>query len=152
VIEGNNGNLYLNYANAYTFLEQGVVASGSFFDEVLNLDMLASDYQYSIVSLLTSRPAITNTDAGQTQLLNAINGANARAAARGFLAPGIWSGATILNLSSGQALVNGYLAQSPARSTQSTADRQARKALPIYVALIEAGAVHSLTIGVYVQQ
>ena len=155
-LEAANANLYLSFANSYTWMEQGVVASGSFFDEILNIDMLGSDMQFSVVDLLVSNPAIFQTQAGQTQILNAINGACARSAARGFISGGIWEGQTLsgngLSLTPGQSIPNGYLAQSANYSSQSTADRKARKGMPVYVAIIESGAVHSLVIGVLVQQ
>ncbi len=152
VIEGNNGNLYLSYANSYTWLEQGVVADGQFFDEILNLDMLGSDIQYSCVNLLVDNPAIMQTNPGQGQILNVVNGACGRSAARGFISGGIWEGVKILDLSPGDAIPNGYRSQSPAYATQSKANRAARQSMPVYVAIIESGAVHSILIGVYVQQ
>lgn len=152
VIEGNFGNLYLSYANSYSWIEQGTVGNGQFFDEILNLDMLGSDIQYSCVNLLVSNPAILQTNPGQGQILNAVNGACARSAARGFISGGIWTGVTILNLSAGDAIPNGYLSQSPAYATQSKSNRAARQSMPVYVAIIESGAVHSILIGVYVQQ
>lgn len=158
-IENNNGNVYLSYANTYSFLEQGKVASGQFFDEVLQLDMLASDYQYSLTNLLTSRPAVLQNDAGQSQILNVVNAANARAALRGFISQGIWEGNSIIFpgssqpvLQAGQALPNGYGSYSDKYSNQSASDRAARKSMPVYVAIIESGAVHSILIGVTVQQ
>lgn len=151
-VEGQNGNIYVNYGNAYNWLEQGVVANGQFFDEILNLDMLGSDYQYSLIDALVSSPSIGQNESGQTQLLNIVDQCNARAANRGFIAAGTWTGATILNLVAGASLPNGYLSQSPAYTTQSASDRQARKSMPIYVAIIEAGAIHSIVIGVYVQK
>lgn len=158
VIEGNNGNLYLSYANSYSWLEQGTVANGQFFDEVLNLDMLGSDYQYSCVNLLTENPSIAQTNAGQARILNAINGANARSANRGFIAAGVWEGATIYGitgtvlLANGQALPNGYSSVSDSYVNQPSSNRKARQSMPVYVGIIEAGAVHSILIGVYVQQ
>lgn len=151
-IEGNNGNLYLSYANAYNWIEQGVVADGQFFDEVLNLDMLASDIQYSCVDLLTANPVIKQNNAGQAQILNAVSGACARSAARGFISPGIWDGVQILKLNPGDSIPNGYLAQSDSYVNQNKSDHALRKSMPVYVALIESGAVHSILIGVYVQQ
>lgn len=151
-IEGANGNVYVNYANAYNWLEQGVLPNGQYFDEVLALDMLSSDIQYSIVNLLISQPSVPQTNAGQSQLLTTVSGACDRSVARGFLSPGTWSGQTVLGLTPGTPMPRGYICQSPAQSTQSTADRQARKALPIYVAFVEAGAMHSITIGCYVQR
>lgn len=151
-IEAANGNVYLNYANTYNWLEPGIMPNGQFFDEILALDMLASDIQYSCINLLISQPSIPQSNAGQSQLLTTVSGACDRSVARGFLSPGIWQGQTVLGLIPGTPLPRGYICQSPAQSTQSTADRQARKALPIYVALTEAGAMHSITVGCYVQR
>lgn len=151
-ITGNNGNVYLSYANSYQILQNGVMGSGQYFDQILNLDMVSSDYQFSIMNVLVGAGAIPQTDAGQSTLINVVNQANARAVARGFIAAGTWEGVTILNLTAGTALPDGYLTQSAPFSTQSTSDRDARKSMPIYVALIQAGAIQSVIIGVYVQQ
>ena len=155
-IEGNGGNLYLSFASSYSWLEQGTVANGQFFDEILNLDMLASDYQYSCVNLLVSNPAILQTQQGQAQIINTINQANARSAARGFLSGGIWNGATMTvgstTIAPGTPIPNGYTSLSPNYSTQSKANRALRQSMPVYVFLVESGAVHSIIIGVYVQR
>jgi len=37
-------------------------------------------------------------------------------------------------------------------ASQSQADREARESVPLYVAIKEAGAVHSVLIGVYVNR
>lgn len=152
VIEGNNGNLYLSYGNTFSFLEQGVVSNAQFFDEILNLDMLSSAIQFAIMDLLVGSPKIPQTDAGQTQLIAAVNDALEAAYVRGFIGSGVWNGVQILNLKPGQSLPKGYSVQSPPYSQQSASDRQARKSMPIYAAIIEAGAVHSVLIGVYVQR
>lgn len=151
-METSNGNVYLSYGNTYSWLEQGVMASGQYLDEVLNLDMFASDIQYSLANLLISQPSIPRTNAGQAQLLAAVNQACDRAVTRGFIAPGTWNGQQVLNLTPGTPLPKGYLVQSDSFSKQSASDRQARKAMPIYVSFVEAGAIHSLTVGVYVQR
>jgi Protein of unknown function (DUF3383) len=151
-IENNNGNVYLSYANAYTFQEQGKVANGQFADEILNLDMLSSAIQYGIMNLLTASPAVPLTDVGGTQLIGAVNEACENARQRGFLAPGVWNGVQIINLSPGDPLPSGYVSQCYPYSQQTQADRQARKAQPIYTAIHESGAVHSVLIGVYVQR
>lgn len=151
-IEGNNGNLYLSYGNSYSFMEQGVVSDGQFVDEIVNLDMLVSDMQYSVLNLLAANPAIPQTDAGETQLIHAVNQACERARVRGFIAAGVWQGQQLLNLNPGDPVPNGYLCQAQSFATQSASDRQARKAMPIYVAITEAGAIHSILIGVYVQR
>jgi hypothetical protein len=152
VIEGENGNLYLPYATAYSWLEQGVTGSGQYLDEILGLDMLVNDMQYSVANLLISQPAIPHTNAGQAQLMTAVIGACEAAVSRGWIAPGTWTGQQVLTLTAGQPLPRGYMVISDNISKQSQGDRQARKAMPIYVPLVEAGAMHSLTIGVYVQR
>jgi hypothetical protein len=150
--QGPNGNLFLNYSNSFNILEQGtMMAVNVFFDQILNLDLLASNIQYAILSLLTSMPSVPQTDSGQQLLIQAVESALDTAVNVGFIAPGIWQGQTILNLTKGQSLPAGYLVQSPKYSTISQAQMAARQAPPIYVALIEAGAVHFVTIQVLVQ-
>ncbi len=152
VIEGNNGNVYLEYGNYYTIFEQGKMANGTFFDERINLDMLVNNLQLTIMDLLYQNPKIPQTDAGVTQLIEACNEACDEAVRIGFLGPGTWTGANILNLKTGDPLPAGYLVQAPALSTQTQADRELRKSVPLYIAIKEAGAVHSVLIGVYVNR
>jgi hypothetical protein len=152
IIEGNNGNVYLNYANYYTIFEQGKMANGDFFDERINLDMFVNNLQLTIMDLLYQNPKIPQTDAGVTQLIQACNEACDEAVRIGFLGPGTWTGANVLNLKTDDPLPAGYLVQAESLSTQSQADREARESVPLYVAIKEAGAVHSVLIGVYVNR
>lgn len=147
-----NTNMYVNYQSAFNILQQGTVANAQFFDEIINLDMLVSNIQFNCMNVLVGSPAVPQTDPGETLLLQAVSQAAETARLLGFLAGGVWKGTTILNLSPGDTLPSGYLAQAPPYSTQTLSDRQARKAMPIYLAIIEAGAVHSLIVGVYVQR
>jgi len=156
---GPNGNLYINYANSFNVLEQGTMsAANQFFDEILNLDILASNIQYNIMNLLTSVPKVPQTDAGQAQLIQAVEAALAQSALTGFIAGGVWEGQNIpiptvsTGLTKGTTLPNGYWVASPKVASLSQAQIQARQAAPIYVALIEAGAVHFVTISVQVQR
>lgn len=152
-IEAQNGNVYIGYASSYTILEQGVVANGQFFDEIIGLDMLAAQMQVNVMNVFTGLPSVPQDDAGELLLKNAVDQACAAAVTRGFIAPsGTWTGQTILNLTSGTPLPKGYLIQSQPFSAQSASDRDARKGMPIYVSLIEANAIHSVTIGVTVQR
>ena len=128
------------------------MANGQFFDEIINLDMLANNIQLSVMDLLYGNPKIPDTDPGVTQIIHTINVACENAISLGFLAPGTWTGLPILNLKTGDMLPRGYMVQAPAVSTQSIADRSARKSPPIYVAIKEAGAIHSVLIGVYVDR
>lgn len=151
-IENQNGNLYLSYGNFYNWFEQGVMANGYFFDEMINLDMLVNNIQLGISDLLNSTPKVPQTEGGVTQLVHQINQACDLAVNLGFLAPGTWRGVNLLNLSTGDTLPKGYMVQAGSLADQSDADRQQRKSVPLYVAITEAGAVHSCIIGVYVSR
>ena len=153
-IENANCNLYLQYAGgAYLIEEQGVNANGQFFDEVLFLDMLAAQIQYNCMNVFVALPSIPQSDAGENLLINAVQQACVTLQTIGFIAQsGTWNGVNILNLSTGQALPKGFLVQAPPFSQQAPSDTAARKMQPIYVALIEAGAGHFLTVGVNVQR
>jgi len=154
--EGPNGNLYLNYANKFNILEQGtMMADLVFMDQMVGLDVLAANIQFNVLNKLTTLPKVPQTDAGQQILVQAVEDALAQSANTGFIAGGIWEGQTIdvgsSKLVAGTALPLGYLVLTPKYSSMSQSDIQARKAPPIYVALIEAGAVHFVTIEVLVQ-
>lgn len=148
---GNNGNIYVNYG-AFTLLTQGMVGDGQFFDEILGLDMLTAQIQFGVMDLLTELNSVPMTDAGQTQLIHAVNQACQASVLQGFIAPGVWTGIQIIDLAPGDAVTAGYLAQSYPYSTQLASARAARQAMPIYLAIIEAGAVQSILIGVTVQR
>jgi hypothetical protein len=128
------------------------MADGTFFDEKINLDMLVNNMQLTIMDLLYQNPKVPQTDAGVTQLINACNEACDEAVRIGFLGAGTWTGRNILNLQTDDPLPKGYLVQAEALSTQAQADREARESVPLYVAIKEAGAVHSVLIGVYVNR
>jgi Protein of unknown function (DUF3383) len=155
---GINCNVYVGYANAYTFLQQGTVANGDFADEILNLDMLVADMQFTTTDLFVSLPSVPQTDPGQTQIIHAVNQCCQRAVTRGYIGPGTWEGVNLLvgtngsGLSNGDPMPAGYVTLSPPYSSQSTAARAARQAMPVYCAINEAGAAQNVLIGVYVQR
>lgn len=147
---GNNGNIYVNYG-PYVTITQGMMGSGEFFDQVLGVDMLTAGIQFAVADLLFELNKIPQTDAGETQLIHAVNQACQVQVQQGWIAPGVWTGIDIINLETGDALPSGFLAQAYPYSTQLAAARAARQAMPIYLAVILAGAVQSVLIGVAVQ-
>jgi hypothetical protein len=151
-IEADYGNVYINRGDYYDMLEQGKMAGGSFFDEILFLDMLVNNIQLNVMDLLYQVPKVPQTDAGVSEIIHQVNRACDDSVDVGFIAPGVWTGVTVLNLKNGDALPNGYLVQAQAIKDQSTANREARIAPPIYCAIKLAGAVHSCVIGVYVNR
>ena len=153
-ITTNNCNVYVNFASTFSILMPGILPNGQYIDEIVNLDILTSNLQYNIMNLLTSNPSIPQTDAGQQSLLNAAAQACEQSVGIGFIAPTNrkWTGPTVLNLTAGQTLPQGYLVQSASYATAAASVFANRQAMPIYVSIIEAGAVQSVTIGVYDQR
>lgn len=147
-----NGNTYVNQGVYYNVFRQGKMADGSHFDELLGLDILTNDIQLSVMDVLTSVPKVPQTDSGLSLVTTPIVNACTKAVTSGFVAPGEWNGPQILNLAPGDTLSEGYLIQAGLVSEQSQADRDARLAPPIYVAVKLAGAVEAVVITVNVNR
>ncbi|MGO4496421.1 DUF3383 family protein [Paenibacillus sp. 2RAB27] len=151
-ILGYSGNVYTNYGATYNLLVQGTMADGIPFDEVLNIDVLTSNIQRSVMNALTTAPKIPQTEDGVSQLVGAITTPCNDARTRGILAPGTWKGATIGGLKTGDTLSAGFLILADTLANQSQADRDARKSPPIYVAVKMAGAIEHVVIGIIVNR
>jgi len=145
------GNVYADFG-PFEFLQPSYMSNGAPSYLWLFTAMLVANMQYNVLNAQAAANVIPQTNPGQQVLLSTVDAACATLASIGFVAGGTWSGSTVLNLSAGQAVPDGYLNQSQAYAKQSTADRAAGKAMPIYSAIITAGAVQSLLIGVTVQQ
>lgn len=149
---GHNGNVYITRGEEYDILQQGLMADGTSFDERLYLDMLKNDITLNVMDLLYQRRKIPQTEAGVTSIVNVINIACQKYVKLGFIAPGQWNGAECLDLQTGDYLPDGYLVQSEPVDEQSQADRDKRKAPPIYVCCKLAGAIEFVTIQVNVNR
>lgn len=148
-LKDKNANYYVTRGASYNVMENGVTADGTWFDEVIGTDQLANDIQIACMDVLTQTSTkIPYTDAGALQFVVAINGACADAALRGFLAPGIWNGPTVLDLETGDTLEAGYLVQAEPVADQPASAREDRICPPIYVCGNKAGAIHQVTIKV----
>lgn len=141
-----NGNVYIARGNSINTFESGKMADGTAFDEVLGLDRLTNSLQIAVVTALKTNPKIPQTEDGISLLLNYLVPALEAERNRGFLAPGIWTAATILNLSTGDALNTGYVIQAGLISAQTQADRDNRIAPNIYVCVKLAGAVEKVAL------
>lgn len=144
--EAVNANVYVNRGATYDMFEQGTMADGTWFDEMINLDMLSYNIQLSVMDILTKTTKIPQTEAGVATIINSFLPDLDKAVDIGFLAPGIWTNPGFMDLQQGDAVEKGYLVMSEAIDEQTTADREARICPPIYVALKLAGAVHSVVI------
>jgi len=147
-------NVYGNFS-PYELLEPGFASNGSPSFLWLYLAMLVNQLQINELNVLQSQPAVPQTNIGEHLLIQAANQACQTLADIGFIASGTWEGVTInipgVALTLGQALNSGYLNQAQPYSQQSSGDRAAGKAMPIYCAITSAGVVQSLLIGVYTQ-
>jgi len=139
-----NVNVFVNYNNATAIIQQGVVASGRFFDEVHGLDWLsnqAQNDQYNVLYQSTTK--VPQTDAGVHLLSTTLQATLARGVTNGLIAPGVWNAGGFGQLAQGDTLTNGFYVYAPPVSTQSQADREARKAPTLQAAVKLAGAIHS---------
>jgi hypothetical protein len=142
-LRAKNCNVFVNYDNDTAIIQEGKMANGYFFDEVHGLDWLQNATQTDVWNLLyQNQTKIPQTDAGISQIVAVIDATMTRAVRNGLAAPGIWKGPNIGPLRTGQALAKGWLTIADLVANQPQADREARKAPPIQVALKLAGAVH----------
>ncbi len=146
-LKAKNGNVFVNYDNSTAIIQEGVMADGTFFDERHGLDWLENAVQTAVWNLLyTSTTKVPQTDAGNQLIVTTIEGVLAQAVTNGLVAPGIWNAAGFGQLKQGDTLPDGYYVYAPPIATQSQADREARKSVPIQVAVKLAGAIHFVNV------
>lgn len=154
---GLNGNAYLNFANgAYAWMQNATMFSSSgsvFFDQILFLDMLASQIQYNGTNLLVSVPSLPITNSGVAMMVNSVSQACTQSKTQGFIAPsGVWLGVPVGPIQPGTPLPSGFYVYAPPVGSLTQGQRAARQLPPINVLLIEAQSGHSVNITVNVQQ
>lgn len=152
-LDSKNCNYYVYYNNNTAILQNGNMCSGRFFDEVQGTDWLRNRIQVDLWNVLyTSSTKIPQTDAGNQLLVNTVNNACAAAVNNGLVAPGTWNSTGFGTLNQGDNLPKGYYVYAAPVSTQSQADREARKSMPIQAAIKLAGAIHSVDVSVLVNR
>jgi hypothetical protein len=140
-------NVFVEYANGVAIVQEGVMASGAFFDTVHGTDWLQNRVQTDIFNTLFQSPTkIPQTDPGMHVLATVIENALAKGVDNGLIAPGVWNGPVIGNLQTGQYLSKGFYLYVPAVASQDQADRDQRIAVPMQAAIKLAGAVHSASV------
>lgn len=145
VLEAKNINVFASYENGTQLIQFGVCSSGQAIDTIQGADWFQNDVQTDVFNVLyESDTKIPQTDAGINQLTNACTAACQDAINNGFAAPGVWNGPSFGSLVTGQYLKNGYYVFAQSVDTQSQADRDARIAPPIQIALKLAGAVNTV--------
>jgi hypothetical protein len=149
---GNNGNVYVTRAEDYKLLQQGYMADGTSFDEIMGLDMLENDITLNVMDLLAQSRKVPQNAAGVASIINVINQACDKHVRTGFIAPGQWNGAKCLELQTGDYLDAGYLVQADSIDSQAQADRDKRICPTIYVCIKLAGAIEYVVVEVNVNR
>lgn len=151
--DSKNCNYFVYYQNDTAIIQQGVMSGGWYIDERVGADWLQNTIQTAVYNLLYTSPTkIPQTDAGTHMITNVIAGALEQGVVNGWIAPGQWNGPPLGQIATGDVLDKGYYIYAPLVSTQSQADREARKSVPISVLVKLAGAVHSTDIAVLVER
>jgi hypothetical protein len=151
--EAKNANLFLTYNNDTSILEQGVMANGVFVDIVTGTDWLATQIQTSIYNLLYTSPTkIPQTDQGMQLLTTQVANICSQGVVNGLIAPGVWNSNGFGILKSGDFMASGFYIYAPPVASQNQAARAARMAVPIQVAVKLAGAIHTASVAILVNQ
>ncbi|HET6804878.1 MAG TPA: DUF3383 domain-containing protein [Frateuria sp.] len=142
-LKAKNCNVFVAYNNDTAIVKEGVMVNGYFFDEVHGTDWLQNDLQTAVYNLLYTSPTkIPQTDAGVNQVVTEVDKRLDKSVTNGLVAPGVWNAPGFGALSQGQTLAKGYYTYASPVADQSQADREARKAPAMQVAIKLAGAVH----------
>lgn len=150
-LDGKNCNVFVAYNNDTAIIEEGQVASGEYIDTVTGTDWLAITTQRDVFNALyTTNTKVPQTDEGMALLKAVVEKRCAQGVENGLLAPGVWNSNGFGNLATGDYLQKGYYVYSAPLSTQATADRAKRMAMPIQVAAKLAGAIHSVDVTINV--
>lgn len=142
-VAAKDANVFAAYQNATAIIQNGVMSSGDFIDEVTGTDWLAVTIMTAIFNLLYTSPTkIPQTDDGIHLLVTTIEAVCQQGVENGLMGPGTWTSNGFGTLTSGTYMSKGFYVYASPLSSQSAADRAARKSPPIKVAAKLAGAVH----------
>lgn len=144
-LKGNNMNYYSNFGNSPMFAN-GVMADGTYADQRHALDALKSALENSVFGYLLTQPKVAQTDKGVSKIVNRLDVACDQFVLNGLIAPGVWEGAPVGTVKTGDFLPKGYYSYAEPVASQPSADRAARKAPPITVIACGAGAIHGVNI------
>jgi hypothetical protein len=153
VLKDKRCNVFVNYVNDTIIIQYGVMSGSAYFDEIHGLDWFQDAVQNACYNVLyQSTTKVPQTDAGVNQLTNAISGVCDQAVNNGLVAPGYWTADGFGQLNTGDFLDQGYYIYAQPLSLQSQADREARIAPPIQVAIKLAGAIQEVDVIVNVNR
>lgn len=139
-----NGNTYSTFGTTSMF-SRGKTGGGRWMDEIIALDWLVSNIQVGFFNALqaaaTAGCPIPQTDAGSAQLIMGIQPVLDQARSAGLCAPGVWTFQGVGSVKTGDVIPTGYYVYAAPVSSMSLADKPARKAPPILILVVGAGAI-----------
>jgi hypothetical protein len=146
-LKAKNVNVFVAYQNDTAIIQYGTVANGFYIDEVFGVAWQKYRIETDLFNALyTGATKIPQTDNGMAQLATVIEGALSAGVNNGLIAAGYWTAGGFGQLVTGDYLSNGFYVYAPPISTQSPADRAARKSVAFQVAAKLAGAVHEIDV------
>jgi hypothetical protein len=135
-------NVYVMYNNGAAITQEGVMSGAAYFDEMHGLDWLSNRIQNDLWNVLYTSPKVPQTNPGVHVLVTTCDGALSQGVQNGLVAPGVWNAPGFGELQQGDTLHNGWYTFANNVDTQSQADREARIAPLIQIAVKLAGAIH----------
>lgn len=138
-------NYFVNFNNNTAIIVNGCMSGPAYIDEIHGLDWLANAVQTNLYNQLYQSPTkIPQTDPGTHILVTTVQATCAAAVNNGLVAPGTWTTQGFGTLNEGDFMPTGYYVYAPPVASQAQADREARKSVPIQVAVKLAGAIQSV--------
>jgi hypothetical protein len=135
-------NVYVQYNNGASILQEGVMSGLAYFDEMHGLDWLANRIQTDIFNKMYQSPKIPQTNAGVHILVTTAEGGLSQGVSNGLMAPGMWNAPGFGTLQDGDYLAKGWFSYANNVDDQDQVDREQRIAPLIQIAAKLAGAVH----------
>ena len=152
-LKNKNINVFVYYENGTAILQEGVMGSGVFFDEVHGLDWLQNAIQTDVWNLLyQSMTKVPQTEPGMSRIKTRVASVLKQAVVNGLIAPGVWNSDGFGELEEGDLLPDGYYIYSSRIDDQSQSEREQRIAPPIQCAVKLAGAVHFVDVTINVNR
>ena len=146
-----NGNVFVLYNNDTAIIQEGVMSSGIFFDEMHNLDWLANAIQTEMWNRLrSSATKIPQTEDGVGILVAVAKGVCEEGVRNGMIARNLpWNADGFGVVKYGDVLTAGYYIYTVPLREQAQSEREQRKAPFMQIAVKLAGAVHSVNAMIY---
>lgn len=143
---------YYTWFGTTAMLAEGVMAGGRYFDEIQGLDWLQNQIELNVFGYLYGTGKVPQTDKGVARLVQQVESACQQAVTNGLLAPGVWTGAGLGQVDTGDFLAKGFYVYAAPVASQLASDRQARKAPPITVLAKGSGAINHVDITITFQR